>query len=260
MTPLCPTCGQPRLSTYSTERIRSDMQPGLRRVYHAIVALWRELGAFPTTEMVADRVGLRSRRTVFVHLRRLIEKGYVTHEPALPPSHRFRLRVLPEGEPMPTKKSATKKPAKTKKKEAAATAVPTTPLEVWKAVKRWQRGEIDDDEMRDIRDALANVDDVEEEKSSMPPLNSAERDLLKRLLERVLGRNERQPTPPLTQAELQRECREFVSQALTGIVGDAASPAWIGGDDDDEPCCEMVELSEDLQRFVTLRLGVPCVD
>lgn len=214
MTPLCPTCGQRRLSTYSMERIRSDMQPGLQRVYLAIVALWRELGAFPTTEMVADRVGLRSRRTVFVHLHRLIEKGYVTHTPELPPSHRFRLRVLPEGEPMPTKKTSAKKPAKTMKKEEAA-ATPT-PLEVWKAVKRWQRGEIDDDEMRDIRDAIAGSE----------------------------------PMPPLTHAELQRECREFVSQALTGIVGDPASQAWIGGDDEDEPCCEMVELSEDLERFV----------
>ena len=243
MTPLCPTCGQRRLSTYSTERIRSDMQPGLRRVYLAIVALWRELGAFPTTEMVADRVGLRSRRTVFVHLHRLIEKGYVTHTPELPPSHRFRLRVLPEGEPMPTKtKTAVKKPAT--KKPAKKSAVPT--------------------------DA---------------PLSQAERDVFKSLMERVLGPtrsrilltnqpdpsmnglheargvvSSRQPTPPLTHAELQRECREFVSQALTGIVGDPASQAWIGGDDEDEPCCEMVELSEDLERFVTLRLGVPCVD
>lgn len=250
MTPLCPTCGQRRLSTYSMERIRSDMQPGLRRVYLAIVALWRELGAFPTTEMVADRVGLRSRRTVFVHLHRLIEKGYVTHTLALPPSHRFRLRVLPEGEPMLTKKTAAKKPAK--KKPAKEGTKPSG------------------------RDDLLRV--LTQERPADAPLSLAERDFLKSLLERVLGQSldpsrillknqpdrsvvsSRQPTPPLTHAELQRECREFVSQALTGIVGDAASQAWIGGDDEDEPCCEMVELSEDLERFVTLRLGVPCVD
>jgi len=257
MTPLCPTCGQPRLSTYSMERIRSDMQPGLRRVYLAIVELWRELGAFPTTEMVADRVGLRSRRTVFVHLHRLIEKGYVAHAPDQPPSHRYRLRVQPEGEPMPTKtKTAAKKPAKKSAKKGSA------PLHerVFPVGVEMTRADADRLLATHREGAPADL-----------PLTAEERDLViraiteilpVRLLRRVLGHDDkRQPSPPLTRAELMRECRKFASQALAGIVGDGASEAWIEtGDDDDEPVCEIVELSEDLERFVVLRLGVTCVD
>jgi hypothetical protein len=103
-----------------------------------------------------------------------------------------------------------------------------------------------------------------------PPLTAEEHGLViralteilpLRLLRRVLGHDDkRQPSPPLTRAELMRECRKFASQALAGIVGDGASEAWIETGDDDEPGCEIVELSEDLERFVVLRLGVTCVD
>jgi hypothetical protein len=253
MTPLCPTCGQSRLSTYSMERIRSDMPPGLRRVYLAIVELWRELGAFPTTEMVADRVGLRSRRTVFVHLHRLIEKGYVSHAPEQPPSHRYRLRVQPEGEPMPTKtKTAAKKPAKKSAKKGVA---PPERILLTKQPVRSMNGVY---EMTSVHDGLSVIAPVDAD----APLTAAERDLLMSMLRRVLGHDDkRQPSPPLTRTELMRECRKFASQALAGIVGDGASEAWIEtGDDDDEPSCEIVELSEDLERFVVLRLGVTCVD
>lgn len=74
---------------------QTEPSPRQVQILQAILGLTKRKGYPPTMREIGDAVGLRSPSTVYAHLTRLRELGYVAYELTKPRS--LRVLVQPEG-------------------------------------------------------------------------------------------------------------------------------------------------------------------